>query len=342
MKSRAKMPLIAWYCPVARPAPPTIAGPRARGLRQRGAAILTAMLTVTLVAALASAAMWQQWRSVELESAERTRSQMAWVLTGALDWARLILREDGLTSRVDHLSEPWALPLAEARLSSFLAVDENNTDIAMDAFLSGQMTDQQGLLNISNLVLESKRSEADYQAFVRLFKTLQLPQAQLDDLVAQLLSTSTAGSAGSMVGAFMPTRLEQLGWLGVPSATVQALVPYVTLLPGRTTVNLNTATAPVLMAVLPGLAAGAAQQMVQARSMGHYATVADALKAAGVTSNVVDSTMLGIASRYFAVRGQLRIGDTMVQELSLIDRQGTNTVVLWRRRESLQTAVAGS
>ena len=47
---------------------------RRRG-RQNGAAILMAMLTVLLVATLASAALWQQWRAVEVESAERTRAQ---------------------------------------------------------------------------------------------------------------------------------------------------------------------------------------------------------------------------------------------------------------------------
>ena len=41
--------------------------------RQCGAALLAAMLTVTLVATLASAAMWQQWRSTEVEAAERAR-----------------------------------------------------------------------------------------------------------------------------------------------------------------------------------------------------------------------------------------------------------------------------
>ena len=33
-------------------------------LRQRGAALLTAMLTVALVATLAAAVLWQQWRDV--------------------------------------------------------------------------------------------------------------------------------------------------------------------------------------------------------------------------------------------------------------------------------------
>ena len=74
------------------------------------------MLTVALVATFSAAALWQQWRSTEVEAAERARVQSSWVLTGALDWARLLLREDGRTAGLDHLGEPWAVPLQEARL----------------------------------------------------------------------------------------------------------------------------------------------------------------------------------------------------------------------------------
>ena len=42
-------------------------------LGQRGAALLAAMLTVTLVATIAASAVWQQWRNLEVEGAERTR-----------------------------------------------------------------------------------------------------------------------------------------------------------------------------------------------------------------------------------------------------------------------------
>jgi type II secretory pathway component PulK len=100
-----------------------------RAPAQRGAALLLAMLVVTLVATLASAAVWQQWQHVAVEQAERDRLQAGWILTGSLDWARLILREDARTNQNtgsgDHLAEPWAVGLEEARLSSFLAIDKN-------------------------------------------------------------------------------------------------------------------------------------------------------------------------------------------------------------------------
>ena len=86
------------------------------------------MLTVTLVATFAASALWQQWRGVEVETAERARVQSAWILIGALDWSRLILIEDynaGGAAGADHLAEPWSVPLEEARLSTFLAADRN-------------------------------------------------------------------------------------------------------------------------------------------------------------------------------------------------------------------------
>ena len=80
---------------------------RGAGHSERGAALLVALLTVAMVATLAAAGLWQQWRAAEVESAERQRAQSSWVLSGALDWARLILREDGGSSgNVDHLGEP--------------------------------------------------------------------------------------------------------------------------------------------------------------------------------------------------------------------------------------------
>ena len=124
--------------------------------QQRGAALLMAMVIVTLVTTVAASMVWQQWRAVQVESAERALTQSHWILRGALDWARLILREDArgnqTSGNADHLGEPWALPLEEARLSSFLAADrDQSADSTLEAFLSGDITDSQGRLNLREI-----------------------------------------------------------------------------------------------------------------------------------------------------------------------------------------------
>ena len=319
--------------------------------RQRGVALLTAMLTVTLVATFASAALWQQWRSVEIESAERSRTQMQWVLNGALDWARLILQEDGRNGEIDHLSEPWALPLQEARLASFLALDKDNTDDAMDAFLSGQISDQQALLNVRNLVQDGKVSMPTFHAFGRLFALLNLPRSQLQLLVDNLVASDAAASPDTKTdirpetlanAPLKPYRMQQLAWLGLPRATVRALTPYVTLLPIATPLNLNTAGAEVIYASVPDMDMAHAQQLVTQRATAHFKTMAEALKSAGMADPAVAQAAakdFSLGTHFFAVRGRLRLGDSAVQEVSLVERNGGTVKVVWRQRESL-TAMA--
>lgn len=309
---------------------------------QAGAALLAAMLTVTLVATFAATALWQQWRHVEVESAERSRMQSSWLLTGALDWARLILREDARSGAVDHLAEPWALPLQEARLSSFLAFDKNSSDDMQDAFLSGQITDLQSRLNVLNLVDGNKISEPALRSFGKLFELLGLPPEQLALLAdnLRLANDTRAKPDADPLAPLLPQRVAQLAWLGLPAATAERLKPYITLLPERTPVNLNTASAQVIYASVPGFEMSDAQRLVAERERSHFRALADAGKALPAFPD-----QLSVASRFFEVRGRLRTEQGTAEELSLVRRDGLDVKTLWREREAVQaqmTAPPGS
>ncbi len=313
---------------------------------QRGAALLLAMITVTLVATLAAAAMWRQWRGVEIEAAERARMQSDWILTGALDWGRLILQGDQNEDRkkgqlVDHLAEPWAIPLAEARLSTFLAAGESSSEIDRDAFLSGEVSDLQSRLNIMNL-LTGDGVDA-LQRFERLFSVLGLPGNELGTLQRNLQRAQGAFNQADAVDAPLPPgRLEQLPWLGVSAATLHLLSPYVTLLPlqgkSPTPVNLNTASAEVIHAALPGLDLAQAQRLVALRDQTHFATARQAIDT--LKASDVNLDWAGVSSNFFEIRGQLRLDHVALQEVAVVQRassaQGRNDVrPLWRTRTPL-------
>ena len=312
-------------------------------LRQRGAAILTAMLTVTLVATFAAAATWQQWRSIEVEAAERARMQATWVLTGALDWARLILREDARSGGADHLAEPWAVPLQEARLSTFLAAERGVTTTmdgggdADNVFLSGQITDLQARLNLSTLVQAGSVQVKQMETFQRLFDVLGLPQAQLARLAenlrfAQDISVDNGNAAKAPL---KPQRVEQLAWLGVPQEVIAALEPYVTILPSSTTqVNINTAPAEVVYAVGRNLSLADASRLVAERERQHFRSVADATKI--VQNATFDLTAASVDTQYFEVRGRLRVDDMVVEERSMVQRTGRTVRTLQRERGTFQ------
>lgn len=318
--------------------------------RQRGAALLLAMLTVALVATLSAAALWQQWRALAVESAERQRVQASWILAGALDWARLILREDGINNNqrpADHLGEPWALPLAEARLSSFLAVDrDQNADSTLEAFLSGEIFDLQGRLNLRNLVKETDGkqvvSEVDSLAFARLFQQLGLPEAELARVEQNLLAASAAQTTGTPAPGvpLLPQRWSQVGWLGLSPRSTMALAPHATWLPQRTPLNLNTATAEALHAALPDADMALARNLVEQRKSAHF-TSRENLRQRfpAVSAAVLQSEHFDTQSRFFEVHGRLRLDDTLIEEVSLIERRpGGSTSIeltpLWRERRA--------
>ncbi len=286
---------------------------------QKGAALLVAMLTVALVATLASAALWQQWRQVEIESAERGRSQTAWMMSGALDWSRLILREDAVapqSSGVDHLGEPWALPVQESKLSTFLSQDQQWREGDAEVFLSGHITDAQSRLNLRNLLANGQVSTPELTAWARLFERLNLPPSQLERLAHQwaLAQSGETPSASKAVAnaPLVPQRTAQLVWLGLSPATVLTLEPFITVLPEPTPLNLNTAPAEVLMASLPGLDLASARQLVSLRERSPWRTLEEARQALGPLGKAIDSTRHSVQSNYFEVHGRMLI-DQVVQ-----------------------------
>ncbi|MBS0447285.1 MAG: type II secretion system minor pseudopilin GspK [Proteobacteria bacterium] len=314
---------------------------------QRGAALLTAMIIVTLIATLASAMVWQQWRAVQIESAERARVESGWVLLGALDWARLILAEDarGGNANTDNLTEPWAKPLEEARLSTFLAADKQNPsdDDGPEAFLSGSISDAQATYDLLNLVNnnpakpedEGTRKRDQFAILLGLCERLGLSNSvaeQIDDGIR------AAGAAQPAADApLMPARPEQLTWFGVDPASVAVLAPYVNLISPAVPVNVNTAPREVL-AALSGKDLATAERLAQQRLSVPFATLDDFAKAAGYTL-VADT--IGVKTQYFIVRGRLRLADHVLEQRSLVMRSnnGKVTMVSTERVASTDAAV---
>lgn len=304
--------------------------------RQGGVALLAAMLTVTLVATFAAAALWQQWRSIEVESAERNRVQASWILLGALDWSRVVLAEDARSDRgqpVDHLAEPWAVPLQEARLSTFLAAQNNVSQIddglpdIQEAFLSGRIIDLQSRLNLRNL-LNAPDDPKTLEPLARLLGRLGLPPAYAAQIALALRQAATAAEGAQPL---MPRTLRQLGWLGLPPDVAAMLEPYVALLPAATPVNINTASAEVIWAAAEDLSWSQANQLVQLRSASPLKTTGDASRLLGLPSPL-STTAFSVFSQYFETWGQLRLGEVVVSERSLLRRNGMTVNTLWRER----------
>ena len=298
----------------------------------RGAALLVAMVLLTLVATMASAMVWQQWKGVQVESSERARVQTGWILQGAQDWARLILREDARSGRATALTEPWATPLAEARLSTFLAADRNTTaDDGPEAFLAGTISDAQARYNLRNLVDNGKLLPAQVAVLQRLCASIGLGA----DVASQLANGLLAASLGSDVLApLAPQQLADLAWLGLDAETIKRLAAVVVLLPVRTAVNLNTAPREVLAAVITGIDLGGADRLLQARQRQPFRSVEEANDVLGKAITLQAGTV-DVKSAFFEVRGRLRLDHRVLNEQTLVERKpGLEVVAIQRQRQA--------
>lgn len=327
--------------------------------RQRGAALLMAMVIVTLVATLSASMVWQQWRAVQVETAERVRTQASWVLSGALDWAMLILREDQRSGGPDHLGEPWAIPLAEARLSTFLASDTDNNAAdeagAPDAFLSGKVEDATARYNLRNVLsAEGDLIPGEVAVLRRLCEYAGLSPALADGLASAWRRATLAtqaddptlleklgGEEARSQAPLQPQRLDELTWLGMDAATVERLRPVLTVLPLRTKVNVNTAPREVLAAVIDGLDVGRAARLLQVRQRNPFKNVDELNNVLGAGS--WNFERLSVSSDFFEVRGRLRLEDNVIEQRHLVQRVGNDVKVRNQSRFTGldQSAVSG-
>ena len=129
-----------------------------------------------------------------------------------------------------------------------------------------------------------------------------------------------------------PQTLDQLAWVGLSAPTLARLRPFITLLPVRTPVNLNTAPAEVIFASVAGLDLADANRLVQARTHRHFATLAEASEALGKAAAVLSDSLHSVNSRFFEVQGTLRMDQVEVQEQSVVQRDGLDVKTLWRQR----------
>lgn len=319
---------------------------------QRGAALLTAMIIVTLIASLAAGMVWQQYRAVQIEAADRARAQSAWILQGALDWARLILREDAKNDKdrapaKDHLGEPWAVPLAEARLSTFLAADKANAsaDDGPEAFLSGSIEDAQSRYNLRALVGGPKVDPLEQRTLERLCSQVNAPPGTAAAIIAGLREAFPApasppappaqapSEAERESGPLQPAGADQLAWFGLDAETIKRLQPLVVLLPKPTPVNLNTAPREVIAAMFDGVDLATAERLVQGRKAKPLQDVtADATAYLPNAATQATAARASVTSSFFIITGRLRLEERQLEQRSLIERQGLTIVVLARER----------
>ena len=306
--------------------------------KQRGVAVIMALLLTTLAITIVASLFWQQQVQVRSIENQRLQLQKQWVLRGALDWARLILSEDAKYSSTDTLDEPWAVPLAEIRLDQYVENGRADTDAA-DATLSGSISDAQARYNLTNLYSNGSINPVEVAVFQRLLNNVHLDsslaQATADMMAAaQKIPTASAANSNDQPAPH-PMNLTQVDDLlavpGFTPAMLNKLKDFVIFLPSATPVNANTASAEVLAARIEELTLADATSLVTRRSTASFRDMADFTHWLESKSFTASASNTSVTTHYFLVNGKVRMSRAELEVQALIERSGTITHLIWVR-----------
>lgn len=292
--------------------------------RQQGIAVVVAVLVVALATSTVSFMLWHQSLWVRQVENLVARTQADAIARAAASWAAAILAEDNRA--IDHLGEAWARPIPPFA--------------AENAELAGAIADEQAKFNVNNLVQDGGgASPANVVAFQRLLVLLGLPPALAETLTDWLdpddIVTAPDGAESAYYLTLDPPyraanrRIVDIGELvrvrGFSAETLARLAPYVTALPTTTAVNVNTASALVLQAILPSLSGAQAADIVQNRKERPYPDQATFLRATGQTPSASIAAQIDVKSRYFSTEVSVHLARVTVGYRTLLDRGGRGT-----------------
>jgi general secretion pathway protein K len=290
--------------------------------RQRGVAVLTAMLVVAIGTIIAVNLMWQATLDLRRTESALAADQGLMFMQGAEAWAADILRQDLVDSPAsDNLSEPWATQLPP------LPVDGGT--------IIGKLEDLQGRFNLNNLVKpDGTENTLVRQQFERLLSLLQIDPGLAGAVVDWLdadndLRFPTGGEDVTYAGADPPYRAantmitsasELMAVSGFKQEIYSTLAPYVTALPIGTKLNVNTASAVVLASLSDNIDISTAEGLVQQRNDAAFPDIDKTFE--GLVDPKVLKEIDGV-SQHFLLTATVTLGTNQLTMRSVLQRDAS-------------------
>jgi general secretion pathway protein K len=313
----------------------------ARGLRpgapprQRGLALITAVLVVAMAAVAATAMVVSQQQSLHRAAGLLHGIQVQAYATGAEGWARVLLRRAGQENPVDALDQAWAQPLPMMPVEG--------------GAMQGQIRDEQGRFNLNNLLDGPEANPAAVSQFQRLLQLLELDarlaNALLDWLDPDINARFPEGAEDdTYLGREPPYRaanallvhVSELRLVaGYDEEVVERLLPYVTALPEATPLNVNTAPAPLLATLVEDMSLVEAESLVQVRAEEPFQDLEQFTAQPAFAGRALLEVPLTLRSEYFRLHGQVMVGSGEVWLSSLLRRGADHQVRLVARNRIL-------
>ena len=284
--------------------------------RQRGVALLVALLVVALATVLIAGLLDRG----ELTAA-RTRNQLRGTQAGAYAQgleayaARVLSQDQANGGQSDTSGDIWAVPLPPTPVPG--------------GQITATMSDLDGRFNLNNLDPKSDTQQIWFGKFKLLLGALKL-DPNLAQVVQDWMSANSSVSTGDAYYRAQPVpyrrskklffHVSELRLLkGVSGEVYAQLAPYVSALPPGTLINVNTASVPVLMTLSPQVTQQTAQALWQ---QGHssYSNLSELGMVPDCGGPLNAAPCYSVQSSYFLARGEITLDGLPFVFYSVIER----------------------
>lgn len=306
--------------------------------KQLGTALVTALLVVAIASVAAAGLLGRQRIDIRRTDNVLTLEQAFIYARAAETWAGQVLLLDAEENKTDSELDKWSSLLEPIAIEG--------------GALSAEVSDLQARFNLNNLVDDSgKASKSDVEAFGRLLAAIEVERSLAGAIVDWIDADINAGLTGAedveYLALDVPYRTANRQFAsvselrrvrGISDEIYKKIKPYVTVLPERTKVNVNTAELPVLLAVIKGIDETTTNNIIEQRKTVPYENESSFRGQQALEGLEVGE--ISVSSDYFMVEINVQYGRSRTRQHSLINRKKSATgkagiIVMARSRGGL-------
>ncbi len=308
-------------------------------IRQRGVALLTALLIVALVTIIAATIAERLQLDLRRVQNQQQFEQAFQYALGLEAVAKRALDEDSrLTPQIDSNAEPWAQPLPP------LPVD--------GGLVTARMSDLDGRFNLNNLVVDDRPQPLQIDRFRRLLSVLELNPSLAEAVVDWVDQDGIVSASGAEDSAYArlrpayraanqpfshPSELRLVK--GFEADTVRRLLPYITALPSveqPTPINVNTALPAVLQSLHTVITPEIAETLYQ-NGRAQWPRIDVFLEHPLLYQRAqIDPRSISVNSKHFLINSNVELDGRLQHFSSVLIRQRRG-LVTWRSRSPYQS-----
>lgn len=294
--------------------------------RQRGVALITAVLVVAIAAVVATSMMSRQNFDTRRTANIVHRDQAIAYALGAEYWAGIELTKDARQNTIDHLNEIWAYDLPPLPIEG--------------GYVNGRLQDLQGRFNL-NSVLDPLQA----QRFARLCEAINVDPAFIPALQDWIDDDTEVRENGAedesytltnppyrAANRIMADTSELLLVRGVSVQDYNNLLFYISALPGTGAINVNTASPLLLQSLTRDVTLPEVESIVGLRADTPWQDVDSFVENEAFAGREISEDYLTVSSQYFLLTADVTLGDTLLTLQSVLSRTPEGNITVVNRR----------